>query len=67
MLHEHRHCPIADAAFIDLGLDTVGDFVQPLTVRANFEFFVMNVHGLQRENNTARNNSRALIFPPAVA
>src|SRR5438034_409543 len=44
MLHEHRHCPIADAAFIDLGLDTVGDFVQPLTVRANFVSGV-NYHG----------------------
>ena len=55
--------PIAQTALIDLRLDVVGDFVHPLAVGTHFECFLVNTHAIQ--NNTGRNNSRALIFAEA--
>jgi hypothetical protein len=44
VLNKYRYSSIADAAFVDLRLDIVSDFVRALAVSANSESFLMNAH-----------------------
>ena len=44
VLNKNRHCPISDAASIDLRLNFIRDFVEPFAVGADFELLVMNAH-----------------------
>ena len=44
VLNKDRDRPVAQAAFVDLSPDIVGDFVRSLAVRAHFELFLVNTH-----------------------
>src|SRR6266550_449830 len=66
MLSKDRDRSVAQTAFVDLFLDTLGDFVRPLAVRAHFELFLVNTHTILRHKNSIdRKHSRALIFAGA--
>lgn len=58
VLNKNRRGPISDTASVDLRLHFIRDFVQALSVRANFELLVMNVH---RQMNKAL--MHALVIP----
>src|SRR6266566_5629519 len=66
MLNKDCDRTIAQAAFINLCLNIVGDFVRALAVRAHFELFLVNKHTILRHKNSIdRKHSRALIFAGA--
>jgi len=44
VLNEHSHCPVPYSAPVDLRLHIIGDFVEALAVRANFELVVADAH-----------------------
>ncbi len=44
VLNKNRHCPIAQAALVDPGLDVVGDLVQPLVSGGDFESIMVYTH-----------------------
>jgi hypothetical protein len=62
VLHENRGQAVAHLALVDLVLHLVGDFVSALSVRSNFEFFVLHAHKFRPEINIDNPSSRALIF-----
>jgi hypothetical protein len=59
VLNKHRDHSTAQVALINFRLNLVGDFVGPLASSANVELVLVNTHRI-RENNTGRDNSRAL-------
>jgi hypothetical protein len=46
VLNKHSHCPVSHSGAVDLRLQIIGDFVEPLALRANFKSIMMNVHKL---------------------
>jgi hypothetical protein len=61
MLNKNCDRTVAKAALVDPSPDVFGDFVRPLTIRADFKLLVMDTHKLCGCENITRNkNSRAL-------
>lgn len=58
VLNKNRSGPISNAASVDLRLNFIGDFVQSLSVSADFELIVINVH-----RQTKKALMHALVIP----
>jgi hypothetical protein len=65
VLDENGHDPVPHTRFVDLVPNVIGNFVSPLAVCADLEFFVLYLHG-QKISIWLR-RSRALIFARSMA